>query len=511
MKIREHSKTISNTEKLYQNGINVHVVIFDELAKFNTAKTEFARNIKRLALTDSWEKNVVFFNTLYARLARSPCSPAWLCKEISHDFMAESILEINEQRIKKQLVDSTIAESFYRANESIKKISTITENPFSETLKNLFSATGDNVIVLGKTLWDRALSDLQHQNVGKKIEILDANSLRNHHSVEKVFIFGPTGHLKYNKTEYLVRATIAKETHILACKHEYIGSIKQSLLITENDDIPMNGVPQSYGPDLTSHDFEPAPDNTSYFTLKTKLNAGLYYRDKTIRAIPFKFANGKGTYLNVDCNVWVVGTTCENGIIMCTGVHRIPVKELEEGYLLLMTTEGGGDMIPSVADMLIPNAFSIRSRQREWKDALKRKVENEGYDSVIKQMKQYGSTIASTANIRVWCHSRSIGMDNLAIDLKAILTITEMDKYYEEIANGIRQLRSAHQAAGHQLQKKLIESIKDQELCNIKKSGYQIIRHEESGAEKTIYLVEARGSESEIPEDMEGELLETGE
>ena len=98
-------------------------------------------------------------------------------------------------------------------------------------------------------------------------------------------------------------------------------------------------------------------------------------------------------------------------------------------------------------------------------------------------------------------------MENLDSDLRALLQFVQLESEFDAITDAVEKLRRAHQSAGVQLQKKLRGSLHGKELKGVFERGWLEIRHG-NGPAKTVFLVEERGNEQEIPEEWEGELRE---
>jgi hypothetical protein len=153
-------------------------------------------------------------------------------------------------------------------------------------------------------------------------------------------------------------------------------------------------------------------------------------------------------------------------------IHKIPNKKLEPGMLLVVRTEGSGDSIAAVADMLFgENAEKIRAMQDEWKDAFRRKLTN--FDSIYQVagiLTGLGAPTANETNVRNWQRHDTIKPKDKE-DFKAIMVFSEssdmIDKYWENA----RKIVQMHIKAGKEISKLLLSRINNSSIENLKKYG----------------------------------------
>src|SRR5262249_13623360 len=123
MTFEEVSLLYRSTEQLYNEGISAHLVSFPELDTFDESRKEFARAITHHALSGWWEKAVILFNSIHAKIARTPCSPTWLCNELLIDKEAAELLSSLASRCGS--VDTAVANSFHNATACLKSLQAI--------------------------------------------------------------------------------------------------------------------------------------------------------------------------------------------------------------------------------------------------------------------------------------------------------------------------------------------------------------------------------------------------
>ena len=88
-------------------------------------------------------------------------------------------------------------------------------------------------------------------------------------------------------------------------------------------------------------------------------------------------------------------------------IRRASVRELSPGTFLLLRTEGGGDYIVPVADLIMGDFKNkARADQRRWKTLLRERVRIKGITNVIEELRKRGSARASAANVEYWMSFR---------------------------------------------------------------------------------------------------------
>jgi hypothetical protein len=508
-KLLECSNSYKNSNLIFTEGVKNHLVEFSILSDFNKARISFATNVKSLALNEDWNQGAALFNTLHAKIARTPCSPKWLLDHILNSENSKKIINQIEARILN--VDPSIARNYKQIQSSLDKLKEIDENPLLLPMKDLSPEDQRSLIVLRDLSLieevHRRISEIWNNN--KCWEITKPSSLRSHQNAQRLFVFGPAWHLSYRNEDFLLRAPAAPEIHLITCSHENGGEVASTALDPENI-IKFDIIGDKKSKiSIINIEFEPfAPTASHKFSIQQERDSNIWESGKLISAVPFKFASGKGCFLKKDSEVWTVLPDRTKNPTICSGVQKIPVDDLDTGDILLLPTAGGGDLIPAVADSILPDSQAIRGLQQKWKSGLLNYIQINGINHVVKKIIENGSITASPTNVKNWCNPRSIAMEKLDVDLPAVLKLLDMVHQIEEVKSGIVALRGAHQSAGSQLRKKLRESIVNMAISEVFQKGFMPIAHE-GGPEVTLFLIEERGDDVEVPEDIIGEIRDT--
>lgn len=506
MKFVECCSAHDACEGLLKSGVQGHSVSFSELADFNEARRIFARDVKDSSLHEIWEDGAKLFAVIHAKLARTPCRPRWLVPEIVVNRGGNRIISALTERLPN--VDPRLRRAFEAVLEKMNALTLVEINPLAQEIRTSCIQDGRTIFVLSDMQFlEEVRLCLSEAAADAEWNISRPSGLRTMHKADRVFIFSPVWLLKYRAEEHLLRSPVAGETHILACRHEFSGEVQLSLL----DDSTLVKVAGAVGEvvvDTNSVYEVVSTQRESRFRFKVSAESEAWESGRTIMATPFRLGRGHGTFFSRESHVWIANADFSQGSPLCSGVEKITADDLEPGDLVLMTTSGGGDMIPLVADMILGDeAQRLRDTQSRWKTALRIVLHRRGSDEVAKHLKSLGALKATPANLRNWCNPRSIGMENLDSDLRALLQFVELESEFDAITDAVERLRRAHQSAGVQLQKKLRGSLHGKELKGVFERGWLEIRHG-SGPAKTVFLVEERGNEQEIPEEWEGQLRE---
>jgi hypothetical protein len=510
MNFIECCEAYNSATSLIANGVKGHSVLFKQLDDFNVAYRNLAQALENSSLQDLfWEKGRKLFSEIHAKLARAPYRPCWLISELLENRDKSQI--ISELKMRLPNVDPSIRTYFEIVMSKIEQLRDIQVNPLCAEIANCHLTGGRIVFVLEEMQFlEEARKCLAEVVQGSDWQMARPSSLRIMQKADHVIIFASARWLKYRSEEYLLRAPIAADTHLLACRHEFGGKLELSL-IDDRTSISVVGGISNIDLDLNASFGALPPRPESSFRLIYPDEKEDCQYAKKISAIPFKFGGGHGAFLSPKSAVWIAKIELIQGIPQCSSIEQIYADSLEPGDFVLMTTSGGGDMIPVVADMILGSeAQKLRETQNRWKAALRAVLDRNSTQYVVSQLQSRGAQNATPTNIRNWSSPRSIGMENLEDDLRALLQFIRMEPEYENVAYAIERLRRAHTSAGFELQRKLRASLCGKDFNGLFEKEWLEIRGD-GGAAKTVFLVKERGREQEISEDWEGAIRDVEE
>jgi len=130
-------------------------------------------------------------------------------------------------------------------------------------------------------------------------------------------------------------------------------------------------------------------------------------RDVTVDAKFVLFADGSGAFLPADGRIVEVSELFETGAnfdITEDKLPRTPVRDLEEGDLVMLRMSGSGDYLDDVADSLIQKAgeTGLRGRALQWKNRLHEVIKRHGEGVVAMKVRGLGVSLRSPQYLWAW-------------------------------------------------------------------------------------------------------------
>ncbi len=155
-----------------------------------------------------------------------------------------------------------------------------------------------------------------------------------------------------------------------------------------------------------------------------------------------------------------------------TEIKKIPNKKLATGMPLIVRTEGSGDSIAAVADMLFgEDAESIRSKQDEWKIAFRKKLFfYKTAHEVADALTVLGAPTSNEINVRNWQRNDTIKPKDKN-DFKAIMSFSGLESLTEEYWDNARKIDLMHKQAGKKISRLLLDRINDSTRDDLEKYG----------------------------------------
>ena len=153
-------------------------------------------------------------------------------------------------------------------------------------------------------------------------------------------------------------------------------------------------------------------------------------------------------------------------------IDKIPNRELETGMPLVVRTEGSGDSIAAVADMLFKQeADEIRTKQDNWKIAFRKKLFTYStLHEVATALTNHGAPTANETNVRNWQRNDTIKPQNKD-DFKAIMDFSGVADMTDEYWDNARKIDLMHKKAGKEISKLLLSRINDSSRADLEKYG----------------------------------------
>lgn len=182
----------------------------------------------------------------------------------------------------------------------------------------------------------------------------------------------------------------------------------------------------------------------------------------------------------VEANLIVLHNSCYTFIPIDSKMRKIDcetlqlsstkIKDLEIGDWLLFRNNTNTDLIIEVANQLLGEEHvNHRKWQKKWKTRLRRLIEKNGEEKMIRYFKKNGITTANLQNLRNWIKEESISTQSFEYLLTSLRFDEETQK---EIQESSRILTSTHIQAGRFITKQLLEELDETVIENLIDDGY---------------------------------------
>jgi hypothetical protein len=391
--------------------------------------------------------------------------------------------------------DENLRLEYEKLCKSLAAVQRIDNNPLANEVREMLALSNEasetSIVVLRReSLWQEAEAVLNPDKLMARIILMKPTELRRISPVDRLILFGPPWSFEFRDELFLFRSPVARSIDLFVYDHDARGGLTASAFDPKM--IALNGIDSKpvRPEDLTSEPFMPRSKNFSFGPSEVGLGQEARSHENA-EAWAVNLGGGGGTFLSPDGSVFWLECRHDGKEALCVGVERREVEELEVGDLIVLTTEGGGDLVRPLADKILGERSAIfRKRQDEWKEKLVGFIRRDGIDSVVAKLRKLGSSIANVANLRNWAGEQNIGPDDLESDFRAILVFVGLEESGGEYKEAISSIRKAHQSAGFQLHSRLRAGLKGMNVREAFVSGLLEVRGEEEGPVKTIFLVE---------------------
>jgi hypothetical protein len=503
MTLVEISKAHRNAFEVAKRGVTVYQVTNKDIRAFDAARRDLQQSVENLQAAEPLKTFASLCSQIHARICRTPCSPAWLVETF------KPRLHELQPRLKPILAaaDERLRTAFKAVCDRLADVQKLPVNPLADEVRAMLDLSEEAsehliVVIRQPALWPNVKAALNPDNQRKQMVIMKPSELRRASPVDRVLLFGPPWLFEYRDEHFLFRSPVAGSIELFVFAHDCGGEVSASSFDVQNLIFKGIGARPRAAENLQSEPlfmFKPRTFVPREFpgTTGDQTNAHAV----SVDAWPVHLGGNLGTYLDPEGSIFAVNCVHDGEQALCTGVERRDVEELEPGDLVVLTTEGGGDLIRPLADEILGTLAQVyRPRQEEWKRKLIEIVAADGMPSVVNRLRALGSFGANTPNLRNWMSERNIGPNNLNADFNAILALVGLDDAREEYSTAIDAIRRAHQSAGFQLHGRLRNALKGMDVRKAFVDGYLEVRTEEGGPAKTVFLVEQIARElSSVP------------
>lgn len=197
-------------------------------------------------------------------------------------------------------------------------------------------------------------------------------------------------------------------------------------------------------------------------------------KDVTVDARFVLFADGSGAFLPADGRVVEVSALFETGAnfdITEDKLPRTPVRDLEEGDLVMLRLTGSGDYLDDVADSLIEKAgeAGLRGRALQWKDRLHEVIKRHGEGVVAMKVRGLGVRLRSPQYLWAWAGEAVMAPQDRQTFHSLIATIWQLGSrecgdeaaaYADARWDDMERLKAYHHKAGVAIRAALLTRVR---------------------------------------------------
>lgn len=418
---------------------------------------ELRRRLKDSALTDEYTR------TLLDRLWGVSYHLSGLPLPFGFPGVCPVDLSVDLRRLLVR-VSFPSADDCDLAADAIKLLEDLTmlgSNPISNELSKR-AGSGEVAILIAKTKY---LSDVKEYFSGRypEVRVLTQYSLRKTRPFERLFLLGSPSWYP----DHVFTAPRCSQIHVICYDWHYQSKKPRPLFeLSPQPEAPASSGKQSWATPTWTGGWREAVSRFAQTDGEER------YEDVSAKLF---LLEGENAVLLEDAEtakVYVVDPDGSELEAEETTVDRVRVYDIDPGMFVLLRVGGGGDYIVEVADELM-GAESTRRREKqiEWKGRLRNLIWRDGMDSVVNALLEAGCSKANYTNVRNWAGQRNI-RTNSKDDFAAIMSVLGLDDRTDEYWDNARQIRRAHNRAGNEIKRRLLERVADADVSSLDESGY---------------------------------------
>jgi hypothetical protein len=491
MNFEDVTKIYNNSQAAMERGVETIIEHFAPAAAFSRSLAKLAAAAKSCEAGPECEDYLGLLRHIHRMFV---CSPVPL--SILLDLHRERLNELNLQ-LKPSLARLPEVRQCYEALiVEAKQLLNGAGHPLARTVGAWADSASGSVLVVVPSRRLVEPTRLSLGDVAANWEIYDPSSARNMAPVECLVLFGSPEFLVRAGHGHIVRAPLGSRIFAFCFGHFPVKGVVPSLLGagTPYPSKPSEPPSPSISPGLSISQLElvlPARLDWSVIIRGTHPSEINDDHQLLAESKAVLLGGGKLAFLDVESKRWKLTTDHISGRPICVALESIQTESLSAGDLIVLTTEGSGDMLePYAAQILGKNAATIHGLQTGWKYRLKELVERIGTSAVVAQLRARESPSANIPNVRNWCSFTNIAPSNLEQDLGAILALLGLESTREAVFDAVHKMRGARLSAGMHLQRSLLKQLQGKDLAEAFSAGHQEFQLQEGGPVKTVFFVE---------------------
>lgn len=358
--------------------------------------------------------------------------------------------------------------------ETAQKLRTRSDNPLFLAMRQAFPrGVGRGALLIQHSALIPTVEKLLRKSaITSGISVVTAHQLKGSGSYERLLIVGPLSWYP----GYVTRSKRSMQNVVLrfawlndrvAPTNSFVGGWAVD---SESADVPEARIqPKDEGVDSLPEDFL-APVDWTHIHRRGLRHSGDAQEIDRVPAKTLLLEGEFGVFLEDDPSVaaLVIDLDAEDAQ---RRVARISVNKLEPGQFVILKRHGEPDFTVAFANQLMGGlSVPLRALQAEWKQRLRRRVEESSLLAVSIALLDLGSTRAMEANVRNWISARNIRTQDQE-DFRAILKLVGLNDVFEEYWNGMEAIARYHQRAGQQIRRLLLRKLQESAFVGLERYG----------------------------------------
>jgi hypothetical protein len=302
--------------------------------------------------------------------------------------------------------------------------------------------------------------------------VLVPQNLRGTDTYDHLIVIGsPTWYRRFN---YVFSAPRSPAVHVLCYDWMYVRWKPEQALANPTKGssrtqlIAINHT--SVGFDSSDDEILPPEADVNAVIQKAKKESDGYEEYESVKARLLVLEADKGVFIEAEGDAKVLVIDLNEDID--NRVRRHTFRDIDHDMYILLRTAGSGNyVVPAADNILGRRSEKLREMQQTWKARLRLAVRQDGIYETVSNLRHHGSAIANQQNLRNWMNDRNIATNSRA-DFHAIMIFTGLEVREQEYWDAMKEIRRAHQRAGQQIRRQLVQQVNKCDLAELERLGF---------------------------------------
>ena len=324
-----------------------------------------------------------------------------------------------------------------------------------------------------------------------RIAVITSCELQMKRPYDALFVVGKSSWYESRRASWVFTAPRAREIFLTCFAWAFDRSLPPERAFSRSRMAPALG--PSRQPDLPHPISEPSEKSEieiDWELLSRELpgRAGTTAPEDLVEARLFLLADGRAAFVGAfeDSRVQVLDPEAQSE----RRIDSIPTSDIDPGAFVLLRSEGGGDLIVTVADLILGSAASrLREMQVEWKKRLVEQISTRDLDGTVRALLSLGSSRANRGNVLNWASPRSLRTAD-EVDFFAVMRLTGLENQKLAYWNAMGKLDRAHRRAGFKIRDELEKEAERADLVELQTRGTLDFTLPVGGGALTAFRVE---------------------